>query len=246
MPLLDHFHPPISHLQPWESFHTRWAVQIADYLNRILPRRYAAEVQIHLGRQAEADVAEYDRGFADGNGEVGGGSAAGGVALQTQSYAPPAAATMAATFPDDLEVYVNDVGAGGSRLLAVIELVSPANKDRFINRQAFAIKTAAYLQRGIGVVTLDIVTEKHFNLHNEFVRLMRQADPLFMPPDAHVYATAYRPARRNDENQIDVWTFPLAVGQPLPTVPLALRATTTVPLDLESTYAEARRNSRLD
>src|SRR5437763_13736899 len=93
MPLLDHFHPPISQRQPWESFHTRWAVAIADHLNRILPRRYAAEVQIHLGRQAEADVAEYDKGFPDGNGDSTGEVGAGGVAVQAQPYAPPAALT---------------------------------------------------------------------------------------------------------------------------------------------------------
>ena len=67
-----------------------------------------------------------------------------------------------------------------------------------------------------------------------------------MAGDAIIYSAAYRPARRDEENQIDVWTFPLVVGQPLPVVPLALRATTTVPLDLESTYSEARGNSRLD
>jgi hypothetical protein len=67
-----------------------------------------------------------------------------------------------------------------------------------------------------------------------------------MSADDEMYALSYRAARRNDESQIDVWTFPLTVGESLPIVPLALRATTTVPLDLESTYAEARRNSRLD
>ena len=127
MPLLDHFRPPISQLQPWESFHTRWAVQIADHLNRLLPRRYAAEVQIHLGRQAEADVAEYDRGFSDGNGEAA-NETGGGVAVKTQHYAPPTAMTMPAIYPDDLEVFVNDLGEGEARLIAVIELVSPGIK----------------------------------------------------------------------------------------------------------------------
>ena len=45
-----------------------------------------------------------------------------------------------------------------ARLVAVVELVSPSNKDRPESRRAFAAKTAAYLQRGVGLIILDIVT----------------------------------------------------------------------------------------
>ena len=34
MPLLDHFHPPLSERRPWESFHSTWCGSLADYLNR--------------------------------------------------------------------------------------------------------------------------------------------------------------------------------------------------------------------
>ena len=44
---------------------------------------------------------------------------------------------------------------------------------------------------------------------------------------------------------MDVWTVPLTVGRPLPTLPLALRGANAVPLDLEATYTEARARSRL-
>jgi hypothetical protein len=33
MALVDHFHPPISTLHRWESFHNRWANTLADHLN---------------------------------------------------------------------------------------------------------------------------------------------------------------------------------------------------------------------
>ena len=33
MPLLDHFHPPLSEVRHWEAFHTRLATAISDYLN---------------------------------------------------------------------------------------------------------------------------------------------------------------------------------------------------------------------
>jgi hypothetical protein len=39
MPLLDHFHPPLSPQRSWESFRSRWANSIADALLQILPPR---------------------------------------------------------------------------------------------------------------------------------------------------------------------------------------------------------------
>ena len=43
MPLLDHFRPPLLNRRPWESFHTTWAVSIADRLNHgVLPPGYIA------------------------------------------------------------------------------------------------------------------------------------------------------------------------------------------------------------
>ena len=96
MPLLDHFHPPLSSMHSWEPFQNRWANAIADMLDRTLPSRFFAEVQVHVGNQVEADVAEFDTAPAGtGNG------AGGGVAVQT--WAPPAATqTVSIVFPDDI------------------------------------------------------------------------------------------------------------------------------------------------
>ena len=54
MQLLDHFHPPLSTVRHWESFHARWAAAIADVLNdELLPTEYFAEVQVHVGSRVE-------------------------------------------------------------------------------------------------------------------------------------------------------------------------------------------------
>jgi hypothetical protein len=63
----------------------------------------------------------------------------------------------------------------GARPAAVVELVSPAKKDRADRRRAFAVKCAAYLRRGIGLVTVDIVSGRRFNLHAEARRHTRLA-----------------------------------------------------------------------
>jgi uncharacterized protein DUF4058 len=242
MPLLDHFHPPLSdELSAWESFHSFWAVSIGGHLNRMLPRRFRALVQTHLSSAVESDVLEYEQSIEKGNGPGEGG--AGGVALQT--WAPPATRIIApALFPDDFEVQIHEQ-RGGYRLVAVVELVSPGTKDRAESRRAFAVKCAAYLQRGIGVIAVDVVTERHCNLHNEMAALLSWAEPLRMPADSFLYAIAYRPVRRQEKNEIDLWPVPLAIGSPLPLLPLALKGSRLVPLDLETTYMTAREQSRL-
>jgi hypothetical protein len=43
MPLLDHFHPPLTPVRAWESFHAMWATEVARTLNRrVLPKGYFA------------------------------------------------------------------------------------------------------------------------------------------------------------------------------------------------------------
>lgn len=238
MPLLDHFHAPM-HASLWASFRSAWAAAVMERLNAILPRRFLAVCHIHLGRHVESDIAEFDTGSihdVSGNGE-------GGAA--TATYAPPVAThVMPAVFPDDLEVQIVDQ-RDGLNLAAVVELVSPSNKDRDEGRRAFADKCATYLQRGIGLVVVDVVTTRHANLHNRLIERLAHPDEMKMDDDAHLYTAAYRPARREDNNVIDVWLHPLALGAALPTMPLALRGAGCVPLELEHTYSRARQMSRL-
>ncbi len=60
MPLLDHFHPPLSPRRHWESFHVNWAGAIADALNEsLLPEGYFAEEHAQLGPRVEIDVATF-------------------------------------------------------------------------------------------------------------------------------------------------------------------------------------------
>jgi hypothetical protein len=149
-----------------------------------------------------------------------------------------------AVFPDDIEVQVRDE-LEDARLVAAIELVSPSNKDRPEERRAFAAKCAAYLATGVGLVVADVVTTRQANMHDELVRVMGWDESYRSPADTWLCAAAYRPARRQEVNQIDAWLNPLTIGGELPKLPLALRGAGWVPIDLDATYTEARRRSRL-
>ncbi len=242
MPLLDHFHPPLESRRRWESFHGLWAGAMAGALNlTLLPPGYFAEVQVHVGAHVEVDVAAFEElSYAStARREREGGTAT----LEAPAWAPPAL-VMPALFPDDIEVQVYS-SEGGPTLVAAVELISPGNKDREEARRAFAAKCSSYLQRGIGLVIIDIVTNRRGNLHDELVRLLGYGDEFLFPTGPPLYAVAYRPLRRGETNQTDVWLAPVAVGAALPILPLALRRGPCLPLDLEATYLDTCRRSRL-
>ena len=98
------------------------------------------------------------------------------------------------------------------------------------------MKCAAYLQRGVGLAIVDIVTSRRANLHNELVAMLQFDDSVRMADDTVTYAVGYRPLRRDDREEIDMWQQPLILGEELPTVPLGLSGIDVVPLDLEATY----------
>jgi uncharacterized protein DUF4058 len=241
MSLLDHFRPPLYPMRHWESFHAFWCTAIAGHLNQaVLPAGYFAETQIHIGGRVEVDVGTLEAG---GRSEEANGPVA---TLTAPAWAPPAPPLiMSSVFPDEVEVQVRG-GLTGAHLVAAIELVSPGNKDRPETRLAFAVKCASYLQAGIGLVVVDVVTERLANLHDFLVELLRQAPSFRFPSETLLYAVAYRPVRTEATgDQIEMWPTALALGQPLPVLPLALRGGPTLPLDLETTYTEARERSRL-
>ena len=249
MPLLDHFHPPLFGSRHWESFHARWAGALADSLNlHWLPKGYFAEIQSHVGGRVEVDIGTFESVQASRPEQEGNEVSSSGVATLTappRVYTPPAAdSTFPAIFPDVFEVLVFN-GEGGPLLVGAVELVSPGNKDRPEARRAFAAKCASYLQEGIGLAVVDIVTSRRFNLHDELIDLLGHGERFQMLTESPVYATAYRPFRRSTEEAVDLWMWRLGVGEPLPTLPLALRGGPCLPIELEDTYAEVCRRSRL-
>jgi hypothetical protein len=81
-------------------------------------------------------------------------------------------------------------------------------------------------------------------LHNELAALLPGTES-FLPSDAAIYTAAYRPLRRDEREEIEVWTRGLAIGGELPEMPLPLNRGLCLPIDLETTYTEACRRIRL-
>jgi len=229
MPLRDHFRPPVDDKYSWDEVHGCWPAMITQMLNRKLPRRFRAAPLMHLGAFAQIDVTAFELD-EDEEGAFLAANGNGGVATAIWAPARPTLA-VATSLPmqDEYEVRVYD-DKHGRRLVAAIEIVSPANKDRPENRRAFAAKCAAFLQNQVSVTIVDLVTAREFNLYGEVLDLIGQGDPALGAEPSPIYAVACRAIKRGTKPgegwQLETWLQTLQVGQPLPT------------LDLEASYEE--------
>lgn len=241
MPLRDHFRPPLLTRRSWAGFQAQWlAVMVID-LNRRLPPRYLAEPQVHPGSAIEIDVGTFEEGGPRLPAPWAGGGAA------TAVWAPPSPTlAVAAELPDldEYEVLVFDTDED-RRLVAAVELVSPANKDRPERRRAFVAKCSGLLREQVCVAIVDLVTTRTSNLFGELLEQLNVADSTLGDPLPPTYAVSCRFGRRGEGGWLEAWAQRLEVGRALPTLPLWLAADLAVPLELESSYEETCRILRL-
>jgi hypothetical protein len=239
MPLRDHFRPPLDNFLSWEELHGMWPAAIVQHLRTVLPQGFVAGPKVHSGAQIEVDIAAYERDDAPDPVADGG---SGGVATDTWVETQPVVAVEAA-LPDydEYQVRVYDARRGRT-LVATIEIVSPANKDRPEKRNAFVGKCAALLQKGVAVTVVDLVTTRSANLYAELRGFVGHPDPTLGDAPPPLYAASCRWVRRDDKTYLESVARPLVVGQPLPTVPLWLTGRLAVPLDLEVSYEAACRD----
>ncbi len=240
MPLRDHFRPPLDNMRHWEGLHGGWPMIIVASLRRNLPRRYFAEPRVHSGSSAEIDVATFEKEDEDVL-AAGDGNGNGGTATATAVWAPPRPTLAVVTdlpAQDVYEVLVYDEKRH-SQLVAAVELVSPANKDRPEHRRAFVAKCAGLLRERVSVVIVDVVTTRTQNLYAELLALIGCSDPGLSPEPPLLYAAACRLTKRTDEWLLETWTQSLTLGRPLPTMPLWLADNLAVPLELEESYEQS-------
>ncbi|HVA46235.1 MAG TPA: DUF4058 family protein [Pirellulales bacterium] len=164
-------------------------------------------------------------------------SASDGVEPRTWAAPAPAVAVavdLATVDGVEVQVFAEE---GDPRLAAAVELLSPRNKDRLAARQAFAVKCVGCLQQGSSVVVVDTVTTRRADLRSTILSLLGVDLGAAALPPAGLSAVSYRAVGRDEEwQQLEVWPAPLALGQPLPTLPLWIASDYSVPLDLEASY----------
>ncbi len=244
MPLRDHFHSPVSRRSSWEGFHGTWPAIMVQQMAPRLPDGFVAEPRVHLGSYYEIDVCAFEQHEES---EPGISFAReSNVGIATAPQAPPAPTlTLDVEFPDlyAYEVLVFDLERD-RRLVAAIEMVSPANKDRPESRRLLVAKCVNLLRQDVCLSIIDLVTIRQFNLYGELLELLGRRDPAVSaaPP---TYAVTCRKRQDSGQTKMDTWFHPLAVGEPLPSLTVWLSETLKVSLELEASYEETCRVLRI-
>lgn len=249
MALLDHFHPPLSLEPSWHSIHNGWSYNLAADLNHRLPEHCFARSNVQFG--IEIDIAAYTEAQQAGQlreivtapylAQLNADDS--GAALET-AWLPslPAFTIPFEVAPENVEVLIFNNFANPT-LIGAIELVSPANKDRAAQRLAFVAKCESYLRQGMGLVVVDVVTNRKANLHNDL--LTRLSAEQSQQSAAELYTTAYHPVGREGQASLEIWHEELAIGQPLPNLPLWLRGEGCLPVLLQPTYQKTCADLRI-
>jgi hypothetical protein len=121
-------------------------------------------------------------------------------------------------------------------VVAVIEIVSPGNKDSRHALHAFARKAVAFLQASIHLLIVDLFPPSRRDpqgMHK--VIWDRLCDEAFeLPPDKPLTLAAYAA-----ETEMVAYIEPVGVGDALPDMPVFLTVGRYVPCPLEATYLTA-------
>lgn len=214
----------------YHNFHYRWVAAIMDRLNAgLLPAGFFAMAEQIIG-QPETDVVTLQTGSTAASGSNAGGGVAIAPARPKTRFVFP--------FTPEADRYARKANRIAIHhelgdVVAVIEIVSPGNKDRKRSLRSFVDKAVDLIQQQVNLLIIDPFPPGphdpqgiHQALGEEF------SDQQFtLPPDKPLTMVAYQvePVRI-------AYVEPIAVGDPLPDMPLFLQGDFYVLVPLEETY----------
>jgi hypothetical protein len=210
------------------AFHTAWITHLSEALNGgVLPSGYYALPEQHMGRfiadvltlQAPAPI-------------EGGGLAV----AESQPKVRRKLSASSAARGRGRTLTIRHVS--GNRIVALVEIVSPANKDRRSHVEEFIDKAEIALLHGINLLLVDLFPPGAHDPHGMHGELWERFDdePYVPPADEPLTLASYVAGPRPD-----AYEEPLAVGSPLAEMPLFLNPDRYVNVPLETTYLAAFR-----
>jgi hypothetical protein len=212
----------------FHDFHQSWTIAICNALNAgLLPSGYFAMVEQKTGGP-EPDVVTLEL---------------------TPPASPPDAGLALALQPPKARIVMRSEAAGYARkanritvrhpdgdVVAVIEIVSPGNKDSRHAIRAFARKTVEFLQAGVHLLIVDLFPPSRRDPQgiHKVIWDRIQDNPFTLPPDKPLTLAAYVGG-----TEIVAYIDLVAVGDALPDMPIFLTADRYVSCPLEATYQTA-------
>ena len=217
----------------FHDFHTVWTGALRNALNEgLLPAGYYALVEQHAGR-AIADVLTL-HASPEPLGPAWSPPDTGGIAV---AEAPPRVSRKQTVVPSALgrrrSLAIRHVS--GHRLIALIEIISPANKDRGQHVEELVDKAVAALERGVHVLLIDLFPpglHDPSGIHGCIVQGLDQyGDPYLLPTGAPLTLASYVAGP-----VVEIYLEHLATGAALAEMPLFLRSDRYINVPLEATY----------
>ncbi len=204
-----------------------WSVRIADALNAgRLPRGIVALVEQRSGPR-EGDVLAIEARARGPRWDV----EAGGVATME----PPATPIVHRSEKEIYAGWANRIVLRHhlGRIVAVIQILSPGNKDSRAALRDFVEKTIQFLREGIHVLVIDIfppTPRDPLGIHKVVWDEIEDM-PFEFPPGKDRILVSYETG-----GERAAYIEPVAVGDVLPEMPLFLASGLHVPVPLEPTY----------
>jgi hypothetical protein len=222
----------------YHALHAAWIPLIQRALNDgLLPQGYYALAEQHAGRSI-ADVLTLHASTVAAVSRPG-PLATGGTAV---ADAPPRVhrrQTVPATAAG-LRRSLAVRHVSGHRLVALIEILSPANKDRRQTIDTFVTKVVDALDLGIHVLVIDLFPPGPHDprgIHGLIQQRLAASDELYdLPSDKPMSLASYAAGP-----EIEIFLSHVAVGESLLDMPLFFTSDRYISVPLEKTYEEAYR-----
>jgi hypothetical protein len=210
----------------FHHFHQHWSIEIAATLNRgRLPQGVAALVEQRAGPR-ESDVLAIESRSRAPRSELDGGVA---------TMPPPVTHFVSRTNKQIYATRANRIVVRHhlGRIIAVIEIVSPGNKDSRAALRDFVDKTIDFLRAGIHVLILDLfppTPRDPFGLHKVIWDEIEEKDFAFPQGKDRILASY-------ETGGVQAcYVEPVGVGDKLPDMPLFLTNNLYIYVPLEPTY----------
>lgn len=221
----------------FHDFHGNWIAQLRSLLNEgLLPKGYYALSEQHAGHLIADILTLHTPPETDGGG-ASWSDFSGGVAV---AEAPPRVRRRFTVSTEKLalprSIAIRHVS--GHRLVALIEIVSPSNKDRVDSVRDFCGKITDAIRAGVHVLMIDLFppgTHDPRGLHEVVHQTISRRHDLYdLPSDEPLTLASYVAGR-----PVEIYVEHAAVGAPVPDMPVFLTRDRYVNAPLSATYDAA-------
>jgi hypothetical protein len=217
----------------FHSFHTLWLSELTKTLNGgLLPADYYAMAE-QIATRRETDVLTLKASHSTSTGGIAVLEAAPPVRLRAR----PAKGTARRARPRQRRISVRHIT--GHRVVAVIEIVSPSNKDRRDSVREMAEKIVQLLGADVQALVIDLLPPGRFDPQGMHGAVWSHFDTTgYQPPTDEPFTLA---SYRWDQGEPEVFLEPVGLGGALIDMPLFLNSERYIYVPLEATYREAYR-----